>query len=324
MGERNNGFIALSTKMEFSKSLHEPIVASGIWPYGGHVLFAGEAGIGKSLFRTQLALHLAFGIDWLGFRVPKPRTVLIIQAENTMEQEYERIKKMCEGKGIEKIGGRIKAIRREDARLVLPTNMHTLAQYVKASECEVVIYDCLRTLHRSDENVNSQMAQVVESISIVDDECKTSSFLVHHFGKQSGNPKEYRDTRYRYRGAFSIFDWADTAMAFEAKGKSRKLLHFDKVRNGPSPSVNPMEFDQDEHLLFNPCMTLTICPPSQVAEILHDDLGGTVDTREDFKRKLKEITACSDGTANKRITETLNEGLIKKGKKGGFCIPSEQ
>jgi hypothetical protein len=240
-----------------------------------------------------------------------------------MEQEYERIKRMCEGMGIEKIGGRIKAIRREDARLVLPTNMSTLAQYVKASQCEVVIYDCLRTLHHSEENDNSQMAQVVESISIVDDECKTSSFLVHHFGKQSGNPKERRDTRYRYRGAFSIFDWADTAMAFEAKSIKINLLHFDKVRNGPVPQLNPMELRQDKHLLFEPQMTPKKCPPSKVAEIL-EGLGGRIGTREALKKKLSEATGCSDGTANKRISEAIDEELIEKCRNGGFQILSKQ
>lgn len=52
-----------------------------IIPVGGLGLIAGKEGIGKTTLILDLSLHLASGLDWLGFEVPRPVNVCIIENE---------------------------------------------------------------------------------------------------------------------------------------------------------------------------------------------------------------------------------------------------
>lgn len=61
-----------------------------ILPVGGLAIVAGKEGIGKTTLIIDLAFHLASGEDWLGFEVPGPVNVLIV--ENEGPQHAFRIK----------------------------------------------------------------------------------------------------------------------------------------------------------------------------------------------------------------------------------------
>jgi hypothetical protein len=81
-----------------------------------HIMIAGESGVGKSLLRLELALHIAMGWDWQGFKIPRARSVAIFQFENSEHTEKFRIKKMLEGLGttIQAVGDRIRYAKRDE------------------------------------------------------------------------------------------------------------------------------------------------------------------------------------------------------------------
>lgn len=66
-------------------------------PYNSHILIAGESGVGKSILRLEIALHLAMGWGWMGFHVPRARAVAVFQFENSEHTEKFRINKMLAG-----------------------------------------------------------------------------------------------------------------------------------------------------------------------------------------------------------------------------------
>ena len=73
-----DGYSLLHTYYE-SKA---PIISKGIMPAGSHIIISGESGVGKSLFRSELAIHLALGMHWLGFPINEKHRVAIFQYEN--------------------------------------------------------------------------------------------------------------------------------------------------------------------------------------------------------------------------------------------------
>ena len=54
-------------------------------PSGGLALIGGQAGSGKTTFAIDAAFHLAGGVDWLGWKVPEPLRVLVIENEGPRE-----------------------------------------------------------------------------------------------------------------------------------------------------------------------------------------------------------------------------------------------
>ena len=89
----------LTTKYEHKT----PIIARGIMPDNSHIIVSGETGVGKSLLRQELALHLAMGWEWLDFEIPTARKVAVFQYENSDQMEQTRLKRMCHGLGIERL-----------------------------------------------------------------------------------------------------------------------------------------------------------------------------------------------------------------------------
>jgi predicted ATP-dependent serine protease len=143
--------LTMSVSMEHVTDLFPPVVGGGILPKGSHMVVAGGSGIGKSLFRTQLALHLAFGIDFLDFSIPERHKVAVIQFENTDEMEADRIRMMCKGLGISEIGGRIFHRKRPfdvDLFYRWKPSMESIKAWVRSVDADVILYDPLSSLNR--------------------------------------------------------------------------------------------------------------------------------------------------------------------------------
>lgn len=308
--EQASNFISAETLLATEYKESTPVIGSGIMPDGSHIIISGEAGVGKSLLRSELALHLVMGWDWLGFPVPEPRRVAIFQFENTESMEAKRLKTMREGMSISELpegslsfierGNRLDLTKRKDR--------NRLEELVLESGAEVIIYDCLANLHSSDENDNMAMRTVLDTLSEVNAKLGTSCILIHHFGK----PTEGRENRYRTRGAQSIVDWAVTAAGFFAKpheNRTLRILEFFKVRDGVRP--NPITLERDESFLLTPADEDTLCPPRRVKEIL-ESLGGQVDKQMELKKAIMEETGCSPRSAVDYIHKAVEQGVIQE------------
>jgi hypothetical protein len=77
------------------------------------LLFA-RGGMGKTTAAVELALHLASGVDWLGFEVARPLRVLFIENEGPrepfrakLELKRELWEHKLEGAGLARRGGQL-------------------------------------------------------------------------------------------------------------------------------------------------------------------------------------------------------------------------
>jgi hypothetical protein len=186
------------------------------------------------------------------------------------------------------------------------TERPKLLEMVKASGCEVIIYDCLSSMHEADENKNDQMRGVLDTYSDINAKLGTSCILIHHFGK----PNLERPDEYNYRGASAIIDWPDTLMNLRAKKhrhKTLRLLTVTHMRNGPTPK--PLLLERDEHLLLNVVEEDSLCPPSKVRDLLYQ-LGGD-SLSKDLQEAITEEVQCSKRTAIKYIKNAEQMEFIK-------------
>ncbi len=56
-------------------------IIEGIWPAEDSLMVYGASGSGKSYLVADMSLHVAFGMDWHGFKVPDARKVLYVPSE---------------------------------------------------------------------------------------------------------------------------------------------------------------------------------------------------------------------------------------------------
>ena len=205
----------------------EDIIES-FFPYGSHILIAGEAGVGKSLLRQELSIHLAYGIDWLGLKIPKKHRVAVFQYENSEPIEQKRFKGMLEGMEIITPTQDLLYINRKNTYdLSLKGDRKKLHMVIEKLNVDIIIYDCLSNMHSGRENKNSEMRSVLDTLVHINAEFNTSCIVIHHFGKP--NFEGTMDNRYRIRGASAIVDWAVSALTLTEFGKYEGMLESEEV-----------------------------------------------------------------------------------------------
>ncbi|OQX50275.1 hypothetical protein B5M47_04025 [candidate division CPR3 bacterium 4484_211] len=192
------------------------------------LLISGETGVGKSLLRTQLAILFAKGGgEFLGYKVTGA-PVLVVQHENSIAGEWRRIHKLAQSIGVY-----------NEKRFLLNQAMYSIPNakeakrlegVVKASGAEVVIYDCLATLHTSNENSASEMRAVCEALKKIDRECGTSSIIVHHFRKPSDG-KDSSGDKAESRGSSGISDFAGSIITVRKASNGLIKLKIEKTRD---------------------------------------------------------------------------------------------
>lgn len=316
-----SNFIDAHSLLAMVSSNHMPIIRGGILSHGGQLLIAGASGVGKSMIRLELAIHLSMGWDWLKYEIPQPRKVAIFQYENTPQEEKYRFKKMLEGLKIENFNGSIRWMDRGlRPNLSKVGDREKLAGWVKESGAEVIIYDCLTNIHAANENDNVKMREVLDILTDINVHCNTTAILIHHFGKDQaleGQPQ--RQIISRIRGASSLTDWASTVMGFTFKPNREHQPIFElqilKLREGPLHKFSkPIVIKRSEYLLSDEIGDISLCSPDRVLELL-EELGGASCTA-DLTQSIEDDVNCSARQAKRFIHEAVKKKQIYMDKSG--------
>lgn len=316
-----SNFLDVNELLQLQNDNHIPVIRGGILPYGEHLLIAGASGVGKSLLRLELAIHLAMGWEWLGkFAIPNAHKVAIFQYENNIFNEKLRLGKMCEGLGIKNFpAGAIKFMdRKKRPNLSKVGDREQLEAWVLEANAEVIIYDCLSNIHAANENDNVKMREVLDILSDIDVKCNTSSILIHHFGKEQ-EPDNPRPTISRIRGASSLQDWATTIMSFAYRPNKehRPILELRvlKLREGPLHQwQKPIVVERDEHFLCHQIEDPSFFNPDKVRDLLAM-LGGNASSKE-LLLALQDATEASERQCYRCIKDAVREKTIFQIRKG--------
>lgn len=290
------------------------VIGKGILPVGGCLLLAGESGVGKSMLRNELALHISLGWPFLGMEIPTARSVFIFQFENTLEAEQTRLRAMVKGLRLSegnfpgRISFSIPTIRVDLGDIASQTEILSI---IREAGAEVVIFDPLSSLHCVNENDNVQIRRVLDNLTGICRQANVTAMLVHHFGKPGKD--DDGNTAHRVRGGSSIRDWADTVMTFSNKKHESKILRkieFIKVRNGAEPKPIVVERSK-ETFLSAIAEGDGVCTPAKVAQVVQE-AGGRVDGHRRLRDLVSHAVGCSPAAASRYVVQAVEVGEVQE------------
>lgn len=311
--------VPLSELLNRNFDSREDIIGEKILVDGGSLILAGSSGVGKSLITLEMAISLAAGTNLYADRIiiPKSRKVLIFQSENAPFEVRQRINKMTKGSIPDGIF--INSDTVYNFNIADNYFSEYLIRTVRETRVDVIIIDPLSSFHHYNENDNSQMRSVLDSITNISRETGAATIIVHHYGKQLDN----RADGNKLRGATSIKDAVDTIITLERrrqKNENTFRMNFEKVRYGVSPK--PIDLVRDEITLLHDLTSDegVKVSSSVIEDILKNALNGKVDKKSKLLKAIAEKCECSERTAATAVKQAVESGHILEKRVGRKTI----
>ena len=260
----------------------EPIIDNGVLLDGTILLIIGPPKSKKTFLTQNLAISIASGQDFAGFKVPEAKKVMYLLAEGGYYPNRDRLKKMAPN---------------IDANLILghptylpinrPDYYDYLYELVKEDNPDVLILDPLIRFHDVDENSASQMSDVLGKIRTMMAELKVSVILVHHTGKVASRGG---------RGSSVIVGDYDSCIEICKSDYCNVLLKFD-MRHVETPSPKKIRFNLDTFWFEN---------ESGIVELI-ESAGGDL-----LKEDLIKLYGKPKATAYRHINKAIKSGSIEE------------
>ena len=214
-------------------------LVEGVIERGANGFFSAVPKGGKSWTAVDLALSLALGCDWLGFKVPQAIKVALVSREDNPALTAWRIRnlfagKSCPAPGLIETNLYVNS-RRESAELLLDNALH-MAELMAALNTvrpQFVIFDVFNVLHASDENDNQEMRTVLRQLSAIQSEIGCGIGVVHHYNKS-----DHGSMTQRLRGSSAIAGWAEWLIGISIADDEEKIRRMEfelKAAQPPEP-----------------------------------------------------------------------------------------
>ena len=278
----NLKLVGLNELLSDDSSPPKPVIDNGVLLDGTLLLLIGPPKSKKTFLTMNLALSIASGSDFSGFKIPKPKKVLYLLAEGGFYPTRDRLKKMAKGKNQNLFVGfpHYLPINTEDG-------YHSLYNLVKEVNPDVLILDPLIKFHDVDENSASQMSDVLGKIRTMMAELKLSVIIVHHTGKVASRGG---------RGSSVIVGDYDSCIEICKSDNGNVSLKFD-MRHVETPPIKKIRFNPDTFWFEN---------ESGIVELI-ESAGGDILKKDFLKSYGKPIK-----TAYRHIDNAVKSGLIEK------------
>jgi hypothetical protein len=194
-----------------SKALdHIDWLVEGLVQHGANGMFVSHPKSGKSMCVVDLALALASGQKWMDFYIPRRVKVALVSREDHYGLTQWREEKLAKHRNLtdEELDGWLYINAKGLKPKVMLDYLDDVAMLIadlKRQESEFLILDVMRVLHSSEENDNTEMQKIIDTLNKIQDEAKVSICLVHHENRSNS---EFRLTE-RVRGASAIAGWVE-------------------------------------------------------------------------------------------------------------------
>lgn len=218
----------------------EPLIS-----VGNRVVLYGEFGSLKSWLLLDLALHLAAGRPWLDtFKVPRPRSVLYLDEEQSEHQIRRRVKRLAEGNGLageESLPLRIASragVRFTDGCIGEMLEQLRLVDF----DPEVIIFETFRRILEGSEIDVRDVAAFWRRATHFFPEDKT--LIVSHHMKKPGQDGR-GELRHQASGSTDILAGPDCAIPITRKGNI-VIVESVKHRDAQEPEAFQVQVDFGE------------------------------------------------------------------------------
>ena len=207
------------------------LVGSGLLDAGSKVIIGGPEKAGKSLLATQLAICLATGQPWLGFKVPTAMPVLYVQLEISQPRLEERLLKQGKRSASEL---RNSLFTYTDFGFSLNgANEAKLTAMLQSTKAKVLILDPLYFLHDGDANSETDMAKLVRKLNGYLDLVSALVVVAHH--SKDTQDLRLRRPGQRISGSAVLTRWPDAIFTLEARDPTERAKLEFTLRNAEAP-----------------------------------------------------------------------------------------
>jgi hypothetical protein len=303
-------------------------VVSGIVNAGEGAVFSAGGGVGKSTLVEQFAFEIAAaGPDrppLLGrFRIPTPRSILLIQSENSRVTLHKRITRKCAGdpalsRGLDNIFILGSA---DDETCLFGAHFndelfraHLLEKIAEIQrkfrkKIEILIIDPFISFSGAeDENRNSEIREILDLVTSICRQAEVTPIIVHHAGKSG-----------EIRGASAIVDWARCHIHL-TRAKNGKDVRIECLKNNNNPRFEPFDIRLDpQTMLFFPVDAETYISERDRESIencrrvylLLQRLGGEIKSQNRLGEAYAELHSVSKKTGNRHVAVALEKKYIE-------------
>lgn len=327
------GYVTLN-EIYLTKPESKPIIDGILYEDEPAVIYS-KGGVGKSLLTQDMAMHLSIGKPeiWGKFSIPKYRTTLFIQSENSWNTMNVRTHMKCAGDPDLKGGFsnifcpqihesiQIAGFVTDEA---FRNKIYELVERIeRENECKIdlIIFDPLISFHEQEENDNSRMRTSLDFVSEIARKIRATPAVLHHENSAGG-----------LRGATAIWDWARNVIKLSDvtyRGEKRIKLENEKCNN--HEPFQPFVLVMDEHLNFQAVeISETASNKSKErGELVKEALrlcGSRVETKKELIDQYRELSGIKgNSTIHDHINEAVKNLYIEKeyytepGKKVQVC-----
>jgi len=269
-----------------------PIIDDGVLLEKTLLIVTGKPKSGKSFLAFNLAVAIAKGKDFAGFKIQEQQKVMILSAEGGYFPNRERVKKMArkvDSKHLQNILYSNKAFLSLD----IPGELKNLKKSIEEHKPNILIFDPLIRFHSSDENSSRYMSNVFAILRDLIENYSLSIIVVHHTGK---------DWSKGARGSSVIMAECDSSIEIR-KGKKNHTFYF-MSRHVETPEPLKLYFNPDSYWFESKGQNPIIL-------YLHNN-GST--TKTELVKHLSSQHSYSESYAYKLIKKCIDKGEIKDGK----------
>jgi len=282
--------------------LPKSIIGNGILYENNLLLLSGYRKDGKSMLSLNLAICLASGTDWLGFKVNKPKRVAIVQAEVLQQFTKERLDKMINARGVHVKDENLSVSMPFQGSITNPDIFECLKALIQENKLEVLIIDPLKYYHQSDENSNQEMHKVMSQFRELTF-LGTSIIIIHHTGK----PSQFAGKRVNPRGASSIADDVDSLIEISKRSDGLKMQF--ELRYSHSPEDITIKMDSDYWFNLDSDRDVN----RQIISLVRNS-GSLGILKKDVEKQLSQKLAVSSKTVSNHIMKLVDKEIFKDAK----------
>jgi hypothetical protein len=182
--------VSASSYLETTPPPADPIIED-LFEAGDKVGIIASAKRKKTWFTIQLAISVATGRPFLGWRIPRARRVLVVQPEIKPAHYHRRIRHMAEAMGITPadLGDRLGIVNARGTGV----DAHDIQNLAATFRAELAIIDPFYKFSQGDENKAQDVKPTLAAFDRITSQTGAAVLWVHHDAKGSVGDRDSRD-----------------------------------------------------------------------------------------------------------------------------------
>lgn len=200
----------------------------GILPENSLIVLFGAPGAMKTYLAMNWAVSLATKRDWLGYKIQKPGSVIIIDEENGEYRILERMQRLLAAQDLKCQTPPIYHMAFSGFDPTNDQHFSAIVNLILENKTRLLIVDSLVDIsHGRDENKASEIFEVVSALNQIKEKTGCTILLIHHANKKGD-----------YRGSTALMAEADVFLEVVKRNKGILTLKSHKNRDGNEISIN--------------------------------------------------------------------------------------